>query len=77
MSYIRPLLEYSSILWDGTSVRNIDAPKKLQNEADLVLALSPVFCRSRSLENLYKEYGWVSLTDRRQAIFGLICFKII
>ena len=33
ISYIWPILEYYSILWDGTSIRNKDALENLLNEA--------------------------------------------
>ena len=69
ISYIRPVLEYSSILWDGTSIQNKDALEKLQNEAARIVS---GLTRSTSLINLYKECGWVSLTDRRQ--FQKLCF---
>ena len=68
ISYIRPVLEYSLISWDGTSIRNKDAFEKLQNEAARIVT---GLTRSTSLINLYKECGWVSLTDRRQ--FQKLC----
>ena len=47
--FIRPVLEYSCILWDGNATRNKDALEKLQNEAArIVTGLS----RSTSLKNL-------------------------
>ena len=59
--YVRPILEYSSILWDRTSVQNKDALEKLQNEAVRIVTC---LTRSTSLVNLYKECGRVSLTDK-------------
>ena len=74
ISYIRPVLEYSSILWDGTSIRNKDALEKLQNEAARsVTGLT----RSTSLINLYKECGWVSLTDRREFQKLVLCISVL
>ena len=68
ISHIRTILEYSSILWDGTSVQNKDALEKLQNEAACTVTVT----RSTSPVNRYKECGWVSLSDRRR--FQKLCF---
>ena len=63
ISYVRPIIEYFSILWDGCSEQNADLLEKLQHEAaKIVNGLT----RSVSLENLYKECGWPSLAIRRK-----------
>ena len=52
VSYIRPLLEYSSVVWDGCSEQDKTALERLQNEAaHIVTGLT----RSTSIANLYKE----------------------
>ena len=62
VSYVRPLLEYSSIVWDGCSEQDKTALERLQNEvARIVTGLT----KSTSLVNLYKECGWDSLSKRR------------
>ena len=33
ISYVRPLLEYSCIVWDGCTIEQSNTLKKLQNEA--------------------------------------------
>ena len=54
-SYVLP------IVWDGCSSQDSNALKKLQNEtARIVTGLT----RSVSLENLYRECGWLSLSER-------------
>ena len=54
MSYLLPVVEYTSVVWDGFSERDSQTLQKTQNEADwLVTGLT----RSVSLENLYKECG--------------------
>ena len=69
VSYIRPLLQYSSIVWDGCSEHDKSALERLQNEAaHIVTGLT----RSTSIANLYKECGWDSLAKRRY--FQKICF---
>ena len=69
MSYIRPILEYSSIVWDGCSEQDKTALERLQHEgARIVTGLT----RSSSIANLYKECGWDSLANRRY--FQKLCF---
>ena len=63
MSYLLPVVEYASIVWDGCTEQDSKILQKMQNEAArLVTGLT----RSVSLENLYKECGWATLSQRRQ-----------
>ena len=56
MSYLLPVVAYASVVWDGCSERDSQTLQKIQNEAArLVTGLT----RSVSLENLYKECGWL------------------
>ena len=51
-SFVLPIPEYSSIVWDGCSQQDSIALDRLQNEAArIVTGLS----RSVTLENLYRE----------------------
>ena len=69
LSYVRPILEYSSIVWDGCSALCSDSIEKLQNEAArIVTGLK----RSVSLENLCQECGWETLSARRKN--SKLCF---
>ena len=62
MSYLLPIVEYASVVWDECSERNSQTLQKIQNEAaQLVTGLT----RSVSLEKLYKECGWTTLSPRR------------
>ena len=62
-SYLLPVLEYASIVWDGCATHNSDTLDKIENEAaPIVTGLT----RSVSLNTLYKECGLVSLTERRK-----------
>ena len=63
ISYVRPLLEYSSIVWDGCSEQDKAALERFQNEAARIIT---GLTRSTSFANLYKEGGWDSLAKRRQ-----------
>ena len=63
MSFLLPLVEYASVVWDGCSEQDSQTLQKIQNEAAcLVTGLT----RSVSLENLFKECGWTTLSKRRQ-----------
>ena len=62
MSYLLPVVEYASVVWDGCSERDSQTLQKLQNEAaTLVTGLS----NSVSSDNMYKECGWLTLSQRR------------
>ena len=69
ISYVRPLLEYSSIVWDGCSEQDKTALERFQNES---ARIDTGLTRSTSIANLYKECGWDSLAKRRQ--FQKMCF---
>ena len=62
MSYMLPAIEHASIVWDGCSEQDSQTLQKIQDEAvRFVTGLT----RSVSLENLYKECGWATLSQRR------------
>ena len=61
-SYERPILEYSSIVWDNCTAKQTRCLEKLQNKAArIVMGLT----WSVSLERLYKECNCDSLALRR------------
>lgn len=63
ISFVRPVLEYSSIVWDGCTVEQRNSLEKLQNEsARIVTGLT----KSVSLDRLYNECGWQPLHLRRK-----------
>ena len=62
MSYRLPVVEYASVVLDGCSERDSQTLKKMQNEAARLVA---GLTRSVLLENLYKECGWLTLSQRR------------
>lgn len=62
ISYLRPILEYASIVWDNCTLNEKESLEKLQYEAARVVT---GLTRSVSIERLLNEIGWVSLLDRR------------
>ena len=69
LSYVRPILEYSSIVWDGCTVVSSNSIEKLQNEAARIVT---GLTKSVSLENFYKESGWEALSLIRKN--SKLCF---
>ena len=63
MSYMLPVVEYASAVWEGCSEQDSVALQKVQNEAArLVTGLT----KSVLLENLCKECGWATLSQKRR-----------
>ena len=62
VSYLRPIIEYASLVWDSCTNYEKDTLEKIQYEAARVVT---GLTRSVSLERLLNEIGWVSLSDRR------------
>ena len=52
ITYVGPLLEYSSIVWDGCTEQDKTALERLQNEAARTVT---GLTRSTSIVNLYRE----------------------
>ena len=63
ISYMRPILEYASIVWDGCNDYEKDSLEKLQYEAARVVT---GLTRSVSIDKLLKEIGWLLLSERRK-----------
>ena len=63
MSFLLPVVEYASVVWDGCSEQDSQTLQKIQNEAARLVA---GLTRSVSLENLFKECGWTTLSKRLQ-----------
>ena len=58
ISFLRPILEYTSVVWDNCTCTERDYLEKNQHEAaGIVTGLA----RSTSLKKLYTEIGWLSL----------------
>jgi hypothetical protein len=62
VSYLRPILEYASIVWDNCTTYEMETLDKIQYEAARIVT---GLTRSVSIERLLNEIGWVSLSDRR------------
>ena len=52
ISFVRPVLEYSSVVWDGCTVEQQTSLEKLQNEAARIVT---GLTKSVSLNRLYQK----------------------
>ena len=74
ISFLRPILEYSSVAWDNCTEREKESLEKIQiKAARIVTGLT----RSASLTNIYREIGWLSLDNRRKYQKIILVYKII
>ena len=72
-TYIRPLLEYGSEVWDGCSINDTNRLEQIQLNAARIVTGLPIFA---SLRSLYFETGWENLGDRRQIRKLTLMYKI-
>ena len=70
ISYVRPLLEYSSIVLAGCTEQQIASLERIQNEVARIVTW---LTRSVSLENLYNECGTESSKYRRDYKNTILC----
>ena len=73
LTYIRPLLEYASEVWDGCSITDSNRIEKVQLHAARIITDLPIFA---SLSSLYFKTGWVKLDERRISKMLALMYKI-
>ena len=74
ISYIRPILEYGSIIWDNLNKNEADLLESIQLDAARIIA---GLRRGTSHAILYKELGWIPLSERRSNQKLIQFFKIL
>ena len=74
LSYIKPILEYADVVWDGCSIDNTDRLERIQLEAARIVT---GLTRSTHLERLYSEVGWFPLSQHRKERKLTTLYKII
>ncbi len=74
LSFIRPLLEYSSIVWDNCTAGDKQRLENIQIEAARIVTGATKLCK---LENLYRDTGWDSLQTRRDQQKLIMLYKMI
>lgn len=73
ITFIRPVLEYASVVWDGCNMFDMDRLEKVQLSAARIVTGLPILA---STESLYTETGWEPLVSRRNKAKLITMFKI-
>jgi hypothetical protein len=74
VSFVRPVLEYGSVVFDNCTAHESHSLEQVQRRAALLC--TGAFKRS-SYKKLLDELGWESLEDRRKKAKLILMFKII
>ena len=72
ITYLRPLLEYASVVWDNCTLSEKESLDKIQYEAARIVT---GLTRSVSNDKLIQEIGWVSLSERRKMQKLILVYK--
>ena len=73
-SFIRPLLEYASVVWDGCAQSDYDSLEKIQLAAARIVTGAMI---GTSTSKLYEEVGWQTLAKRREKAKLVQMYKIV
>lgn len=73
-TYIRPILEYASEVWDGCNLTDANRLEQVQMIAARIVTGLPTFA---SLQSLYYETGWETLAERRKQKKLNLMYKIV
>ena len=74
MSFIRSLLEYADTIWDNCTNYEKDDLDKIQHEAARIVTGTTKLV---SIDDLYNETGWETLTVRRRKHKLILLYKMI
>ena len=72
-SFIRPLLEYASVVWSNCTQYESNELEKIQNEAARIVTGATKLV---SLHSLYTDTGWESLASRREKHKLILYYKM-
>ena len=72
-TFIRPILEYANVIWDNCSQACNEKLERVQHAAARVVTGAT---QSVSLDLLYRELKWESLSDRRKKHKLVLMYKI-
>lgn len=74
LSFVRPVLEYGSIIWDGCTQQQSELLESIQLDAARIIT---GLRRGTSHATLYAELGWCSLAERRKNSKLIHFYKIL
>ena len=72
-SFIRPLLEYASVVWNNCTQYGSNELEKIQNGAASIVMGA---MKLASFHSLYTDTGWESLTSRRENHKLMLYYKM-
>ena len=73
-SFIRPLLEYTDVVWDNCTQYEANELEKIQHEAARIVSGATKLV---SIDKLLKEVGWDTLSCRRKKHKLILFYKMI
>ena len=74
ISFIRPILEYSDVVWDNCNSAEKEELEKIQHEAARIVTGCTKLV---SINNLYEEVGWETLGQRRRKHKLILMYKTV
>lgn len=72
-SFIRPLLEYSDVVWDNCTLQQKNELESVQNEAARIVTGATKLC---NIDKMYNELKWETLATRRKKHKLVLFFKM-
>ena len=73
-SFIRPVIEYSDVVWDNCTRYEANELEKIEIEAARIVTGATKLV---SIDSLYSETGWETLASRRKKHKLQLIYKII
>ena len=73
-SYVRPILEYGDVIWDNRTLALVNKLENVQTEAARIVTGGT---KLTSVEKLYEETGWETLSKRREHHKLCLFYKIV
>ena len=73
ITFFRPVLEYSSVVWGGCDMFDMERLEKVQLSASMIVTGLPILAPT---ESLYTKTGWEPLVSRRNKAKLITMFKI-
>ena len=73
ITFIRPLLEYSDVLWDNCTAEQSNELESIQTEAARIVTDATKLC---NIAKLYNDLKWDTLSNRRQKHKLVLFYKM-
>ena len=73
-TFIRPIVEYASTVWDPSTKKNIKSVENVQRQAARFAKSD--YCRRSSVTTMLESLNWVSLASRRAEAKLVMLYRI-